>query len=406
MPNTAARTSGRDLGRKSAKQAATRARTRASQEGGSLLHASERRDDGDLDHVVHEVVETTKFRASASPSNAFAPVSHSGPVEHPDENAPPGMAIKEDPHVHQDPAETYHPESASYFPGGPLTWEWDGPEDFAQDYEPQGELLNEAGDRRSLEQQDFSFREVTADSPQIQSYFSNQFRGSTLDHPQLPDQSLQRRPPQPGSDSRQPAFHTTGDKRKSITAIEGEAGGASGDPAPKRVAFSPEETGGAPEQAIANLQAQHHRNGGILRRGSEGPASNATQAPASRPDSTTQQEEPVSKRAKPSSRRDRPGEKKMALPAGKVFPIQIGSELFRLSGASISSDGTIFSPSILIDNGDAKVIQAPSYFSDFFTEQLRSTDDGSAASIKTLYIDRDPITFRDISLHLQGKLFV
>ena len=28
-----------------------------------------------------------------------------------------------------------------------------------------------------------------------------------------------------------------------------------------------------------------------------------------------------------------------ALPAGKVFPIQIGSELFKLSGASISSDG-------------------------------------------------------------------
>lgn len=26
------------------------------------------------------------------------------------------------------------------------------------------------------------------------------------------------------------------------------------------------------------------------------------------------------------------------LPSGKVFPIQIGSELFRLSGASISSD--------------------------------------------------------------------
>jgi hypothetical protein len=28
-----------------------------------------------------------------------------------------------------------------------------------------------------------------------------------------------------------------------------------------------------------------------------------------------------------------------ALPAGKVFPIQIGCDLFRLSGASISSDG-------------------------------------------------------------------
>ena len=32
------------------------------------------------------------------------------------------------------------------------------------------------------------------------------------------------------------------------------------------------------------------------------------------------------------------------LPREKVFPIQIGSELFRLSGASISSDGTHFCP--------------------------------------------------------------
>jgi hypothetical protein len=32
------------------------------------------------------------------------------------------------------------------------------------------------------------------------------------------------------------------------------------------------------------------------------------------------------------------------LPAGKVFPIQIGSELFRLSGASLSSDGKHYRP--------------------------------------------------------------
>jgi hypothetical protein len=31
------------------------------------------------------------------------------------------------------------------------------------------------------------------------------------------------------------------------------------------------------------------------------------------------------------------------LPPEKVFPIQIGSELFRLSGASISSDGQYYS---------------------------------------------------------------
>ncbi|KAF1922483.1 uncharacterized protein M421DRAFT_78112 [Didymella exigua CBS 183.55] len=70
------------------------------------------------------------------------------------------------------------------------------------------------------------------------------------------------------------------------------------------------------------------------------------------------------------------------LPAGRVFPIQIGSALFRLSGASLCSD-------------------APSYFSHFFSEQLQSAA-GRATDMKTLYIDRDPDTFRDIALHLQG----
>ncbi|KAI9752749.1 MAG: hypothetical protein M4579_005505 [Chaenotheca gracillima] len=70
------------------------------------------------------------------------------------------------------------------------------------------------------------------------------------------------------------------------------------------------------------------------------------------------------------------------LPHDKVFPIQIGTELFRLSGASISSD-------------------APSYFSQFFEHQIEESEDGGG-SVRTLYIDRDPITFKDISRHLQG----
>ncbi|KAI9681114.1 MAG: hypothetical protein M1817_002396 [Caeruleum heppii] len=70
------------------------------------------------------------------------------------------------------------------------------------------------------------------------------------------------------------------------------------------------------------------------------------------------------------------------LPHEKVFPIQIGSDLFRLSGASISSD-------------------APSYFSQFFERQLQEDDDGTGG-VRTLYIDRDPVTFHDISRHLQG----
>lgn len=74
------------------------------------------------------------------------------------------------------------------------------------------------------------------------------------------------------------------------------------------------------------------------------------------------------------------------LPRERVFPIQIGGELFKLSGASLSSD-------------------APSYFSQYFLCQIQSAEqkgEDPSASIRTLYIDRDPQTFRDIALHLQG----
>lgn len=88
------------------------------------------------------------------------------------------------------------------------------------------------------------------------------------------------------------------------------------------------------------------------------------------------------------------------LPSEKVFSIQIGSELFRLSGASIASDGRWISPLTLCDRKLIPPI-APSYFSHFFEEQLRQSD---ASSIRTLYIDRDPDTFHEIARHLQGIL--
>lgn len=74
------------------------------------------------------------------------------------------------------------------------------------------------------------------------------------------------------------------------------------------------------------------------------------------------------------------------LPHERVFPIQIGSKLFKLSGASLSSD-------------------APSYFSQYFQCQMKAAEENgedASTSIRTLYIDRDPETFRDIALHLQG----
>jgi hypothetical protein len=50
---------------------------------------------------------------------------------------------------------------------------------------------------------------------------------------------------------------------------------------------------------------------------------------------------------------------------------------------------------------ETETIRAPSYFSHFFGEQLHNNG-GRAGDVKTLYIDRDPDTFRDIALHLQG----
>ena len=89
------------------------------------------------------------------------------------------------------------------------------------------------------------------------------------------------------------------------------------------------------------------------------------------------------------------------LPHERVFPIQIGSELFRLSGASISSDGLYFDPRW---RGLADKPRAPSYFSQFFQCQLQAAEENGDDSntVRTLYIDRDPVTFKDISLHLQG----
>ncbi|KIW40548.1 uncharacterized protein PV06_07734 [Exophiala oligosperma] len=89
----------------------------------------------------------------------------------------------------------------------------------------------------------------------------------------------------------------------------------------------------------------------------------------------------TSTRQRQSSNRPPAAHPPSILPPEKVFPIQIGSELFRLSGASISSD-------------------APSYFTQFFEEQIRQNEE--SGGVRTLYIDRDPATFRDVARHLQG----
>ena len=88
------------------------------------------------------------------------------------------------------------------------------------------------------------------------------------------------------------------------------------------------------------------------------------------------------------------------LPLEKAFSIQIGWKLFRLSGASIMSDGKLVC--VTLQESIAELPRAPSCFSTYFEEQLRLEEQGGGP-MKTLFIDRDPDTFADICRHLQGR---
>lgn len=101
-----------------------------------------------------------------------------------------------------------------------------------------------------------------------------------------------------------------------------------------------------------------------------------------------------------SSSSTNPAKSACSLPPEKVFPIQMGCELFRLSGASIASDGQSIRSDMPRFDANTDRPAAPSYFSQFFEDQLRQG--GDAANLRTLYIDRDPHTFQDIARHLQG----
>lgn len=63
------------------------------------------------------------------------------------------------------------------------------------------------------------------------------------------------------------------------------------------------------------------------------------------------------------------------LPHAKLYSIQVGGKLFKVSGASLSSD-------------------APSYFTKFFQDPQNEN--------KTLFVDRSPVIFQYIYEHLQG----
>ncbi|KAF2194494.1 hypothetical protein K469DRAFT_686519 [Zopfia rhizophila CBS 207.26] len=290
-----------------------------------------------------------------------------------------------------------------FSPGGPLVWDWNDSIEFpgfTNQYEPQGELVQEL-QNQSLPNSDFSIPlPVTNPDTIYQSPQHIQSSHSTTAQSRLS-------PPKP---PQRPAVQT-GMKRKAESEPNSAVSQAVSvstelqQPSAKRVNKSrSSSSASATSPAVATASE--------ARRASMTQTSSAVAVTEAAPQSNSNSNTEVQKRKEPGKgtgpqgrvidvskpRRvvESPGGADI-LPAGKVFPIQIGSELFRLSGASISSDDL---PGIL-KSTKAKKSRAPSYFSHFFSEQLHANT-ARAGDLRTLYIDRDPETFHDIALHLQG----
>lgn len=279
-------------------------------------------------------------------------------------------------------------------------WDWENSIDFtdvADFYEPQGELTQA---QYQPPGQDFSFPHaisasepsLSANSPQLTPSACSPSLDASNPLASLPFAFLPPPARASTSASAQPAMKR---KDRSESASIGSSAAlpygndSIHEPAAKRTATS--RSSSVAEESPTVTQGPSFVN---PRGGSPDGLGNATRGtPGISAAQSAAQAGPAgaanaSNAAQPTATRPRKiaeiGNKYSAiLPAGKVFPIQIGNELFRLSGASISSD-------------------APSYFSHFFAEQLYNNPSGRAGDVKTLYIDRDPATFRDISLHLQG----
>ncbi|CAE7030285.1 hypothetical protein CFE70_004108 [Pyrenophora teres f. teres 0-1] len=319
------------------------------------------------------------------------------------------------------------------FGPAPTGWDWTNSvdfSDFAQQYEPQGELVQEFQSQVNPTN-DFSIPlPVTPRETAYQVFQQNQSATPTPNalqpqishspppppppvrpqqhqqqqHQQQPQQlqPQQPQPHQPQSQPQQPQSQQpqpqqqqqkpvvqTGVKRK-IDSEPTSGSAITAENPPKRQNKSRQSSDASTTSPVASVPAEA-RPSPMSRTTAHTATSEVAPQPVSRENTQTGRRKEQSKGTGPQGRvidvstprkiQESPGGLDV-LPAGKVFPIQIGSQLFRLSGASLSSD-------------------APSYFSHFFGQQLHDNG-GRAGDVRTLYIDRDPETFREIALHLQG----
>lgn len=271
-------------------------------------------------------------------------------------------------------------------------WDWTNSIDFSEvnQYEPQGELIQELRNQ-SIPNNDFSVPLPVANA---ESTFqtSQHLRGTNPTPPAVQTQNSLPLPPPPRPAQQRPIVQTSMKRKvdsEPSSAVSQSTGALLDNPS-KRQNRSRQSSDASITSPVIAASADA-RSTHMSRLATTPAANEAASANTSQEDNSSERRKEQSKGTGPQgrvidvSRPRRVVETTSGLdmlPAGKVFPIQIGSELFRLSGASLSSD-------------------APSYFSHYFGQQLHENG-GRAGDVKTLYIDRDPNTFRDIALHLQG----
>lgn len=285
-------------------------------------------------HDHYDAPQTTANSTAHSATNQ-APALE-GAVRYPDYSQPAEAPV-------QFPAYGFNP-------GGPLVWDWDSsiefPE-FANQYEPQGELVQEL-QNQSLPTNDFSIPLPVTGINSEALYQSPQPVQTT---PSAGAQNLLSPPPKPPS---RPALQA-GMKRKAESEPNSAASQALSlsteqqQPAAKRPNKSRSSSSASiPSPAVATASDARPAS---LPKTKSAPAISET---APQPNANTATEVPRRKEpskgtgplgrvidvSKPRRIVESPAGLDI-LPAGKVFPIQIGSELFRLSGASISSDGKL-----------------------------------------------------------------
>ncbi|KAF2756968.1 hypothetical protein EJ05DRAFT_422116, partial [Pseudovirgaria hyperparasitica] len=270
----------------------------------------------------------------------------------------------------------------------PMSYDWDGTVDYtgiSEYYEPQGELVQ---DQEGVTQAE-GFPGHDFDIPYLAT--TPELAQSSVSATPASQQQLSplraSRPPQPLEQTSNPGMKRKADSTEPTSATTAAAAPIPDLGPPSKLSKTRSTPHTFHSETLAARPSHDETRASVRRRQAEDSAlssedgdAESSQRKGSHSESTQSEKD----KAQVKARRivEGPNQFNSVLPAGKVFPIQVGSELFRLSGASISSD-------------------APSCFSHFFSEQLRGGS-SSVGELKTLYIDRDSAIFQDIVRHLQG----